>query len=53
MREVRRPGKRQTGDEIDEGAWISGTEMDRRVSEDDPTQTRALLLIWKIFRQNF
>ncbi len=40
-------------DEIDEGAWISGTEMDRRVSEDDPTQTRVLLLIWKKFRQNF
>ena len=40
-------------EEIDEGAWISDTEMDRRVSEDDPTQTRALLLIWKIFRQNF
>ena len=40
-------------EEIDEGAWLSGNEMDRRVSEDDPTMTRVLLLIWNKFRQNF
>ena len=39
-------------DEIDEGAWISGTVMDRRELEEDPTMTRALLFIWKKFRQN-
>ncbi len=39
--------------EIDEGAWITGREMDRRVSEDDPTMTRALLHIWEKFCQNF
>ena len=39
--------------EIDEGAWISGTEMDRRVSDDDPTQTRALQFIWNKYRQNY
>jgi len=40
-------------DEIDEGAWISGEEMDRRVSENDPTQTRVLQYIWKKFRGDF
>jgi isopentenyldiphosphate isomerase len=40
-------------DEIDEGALISGTVMDRRELEEDPTMTRTLLFIWKKFRQNF
>ncbi len=39
--------------EIDEGAWISGTEMDRRVLDDDPTQTRVLQFIWNKYRQNY
>jgi len=39
--------------EIDEGAWISASEMDRRVSGDDPTMTRVLQLIWNKFRQDF
>ena len=34
-------------DEIEEGAWVSTSEMDRRVSEQDPTMTRILQLIWK------
>ena len=33
-------------EEIDEGAWISIGEMDRRVSERDPTMTRILRSIW-------
>jgi len=37
-------------EEIDEGAWISSTEMDRRVLEDDPTMTLVLQYIWKKFR---
>ncbi len=40
-------------EEIDEGAWISASEMDRRVSGDDPTMTRVLQLIWNKFRQDF
>ena len=40
-------------DEIDEGAWISGSEMDRRVSENDPTMTRVLQFIWDKYRQNY
>ncbi len=40
-------------EEIDQGAWISSTEMDRRVSEDDPTQTQVLQLIWKKYRRNY
>jgi isopentenyldiphosphate isomerase len=40
-------------EEIDEGAWISSTEMDRRVLDDDPTQTQVLQLIWKKYRQKF
>ena len=40
-------------EEIDEGAWINGSEMDRRVSEDDLTMTRVLQLIWKKFRQDY
>ncbi len=39
-------------DEIDEGKWISVGEMDRRVSEADPTVTNALRLIWKKMRRN-
>ncbi len=39
--------------EIDEGAWISVSEMDRRVSEDDPTMTRVLQFIWNKYRQNY
>ena len=39
--------------EIDEGAWISASEMDRRVSGDDLTMTRVLQLIWNKFRQDF
>ena len=40
-------------EEIDEGAWISAKEMDRRVGEADPTLTRVLQFIWKKYRQNF
>ena len=40
-------------EEIDEGAWVSGSEMDRRVSEDDPTMSRVLQFIWKKYRQDF
>jgi isopentenyldiphosphate isomerase len=40
-------------EEIDEGAWISGEEMDRRVYEDDPNLTRVLRFIWKKFRCDF
>ncbi len=39
--------------EIDEGAWISGSEMDRRVREEDPTLTRVLRFVWEKFRQDF
>jgi isopentenyldiphosphate isomerase len=35
-------------EEIDEGAWISIAEMDRRVSERDPTMTGILQYIWNI-----
>lgn len=38
-------------EEIDEGAWISMKEMDRRVAEEDPTMTRILQLIWNRFTQ--
>jgi len=40
-------------EEIDGGAWISGNEMDRRVSENDPTMTRVLQFIWNKYRQNY
>jgi isopentenyldiphosphate isomerase len=33
-------------EEIDEGAWISQSEMNRRVGSQDPTMTRVLQLIW-------
>ncbi len=39
--------------EIDEGAWISASEMDRRVSRDDSAMTLVLQLIWNKFRQNY
>ena len=39
--------------EIDEGAWVSSTEMDKRVLEDDPTMTLVLQYIWKKFRKDF
>ena len=39
-------------EEIDEGAWVSGNEMDRRVAEQDQTLTQVLQFIWKKFRQN-
>ena len=38
-------------EEIDEGAWLSGSEMDRRVSAEDPTLTRVLQFMWKKYRQ--
>ncbi len=40
-------------EEIDEGVWISGDEMDLRVVERDQTMTRVLQFIWKKFRQDF
>lgn len=38
-------------EEIDEGAWIGSSEMDRRAREEDPTLTRVLRFIWEKFRQ--
>jgi isopentenyldiphosphate isomerase len=38
-------------EEIEEGAWISQHEMDRRVSAQDPTLTSILKLIWNQFRR--
>jgi len=38
-------------EEIDEGSWISVSEMDRRVVEEDPTLTRVLQYIWHKYRQ--
>ena len=40
-------------EEIDEGAWISGSEMDARVRKEDPSLTRVLQFIWKKFREDF
>ena len=37
-------------EEIDEGTWVCSTEMDRRVSEEDPALTSILRLIWEKFR---
>jgi len=37
-------------DEIEEGAWISLAEMDRRVAAQDPTLTSILKLIWQTHR---
>jgi isopentenyldiphosphate isomerase len=39
-------------EEIDEGAWVSASEMDRRVIEGDSEMTRVLLFIWEKFRQD-
>ena len=39
-------------EEIDEGTWISLSEMDRRVAEPDPELTGVIRLIWNKFRQN-
>ena len=38
-------------EEIDEGNWISVSEMDRRVAESDPLLTRVLQYIWRKYRQ--
>ena len=40
-------------DEIDEGAWIDPESMDRRVQDEDPDLTDAILLIWKRYRNIF
>lgn len=40
-------------EEIDEGTWVCSTEMDRRVSEADPTLTSILRLIWEKFRLDY
>jgi isopentenyl-diphosphate delta-isomerase type 1 len=40
-------------EEIDEGAWVSANEMDRRVCEEDPTLTLVLQFIWEKYRQDF
>ena len=40
-------------EEIDEGTWIRISDMDRRVSEEDPTLTSILRLIWGKFRLEF
>ena len=39
-------------EEIDEGAWVSGIEMDRRVAAEDPTLTQVLQFIWGKYRQD-
>jgi isopentenyl-diphosphate delta-isomerase type 1 len=40
-------------EEIDEGAWVACSEMDRRVSEQDANLTSILRLIWEKFRRSF
>jgi len=40
-------------EEIDEGAWLGGDEMDRRVSAEGLTLTRVLQFIWKKYRQEY
>jgi hypothetical protein len=40
-------------EEIDEGAWISSSDMDARVRKEDPSLTRVLRFIWKKFREDF
>lgn len=37
--------------EIDEGAWISIVDMDRRVESDDSSLTRVICEIWHQYRQ--
>ena len=38
-------------EEIDEGSWISKTDMDQRVRSIDPTLTQVVCQIWRQFRQ--
>ena len=38
-------------EEIEEGVWLTASEMDRRVSEQDPALTRVLQFIWEKFSQ--
>ena len=38
-------------EEIDEGAWISLSEMGRRGAEEDPVITKVLRYIWNKYRQ--
>jgi isopentenyl-diphosphate delta-isomerase type 1 len=38
-------------EEIDEGQWISHARMDERVSDDDPSLTEAVCLIWRGYRE--
>ena len=38
-------------EEIDEGTWVSMSEMDRRVAESDPELTHVLRHIWDKYRQ--
>ena len=38
-------------EEIDEGKWISKSEMDQRVGSADPTLTQMVCQIWRQFRQ--
>jgi isopentenyl-diphosphate delta-isomerase type 1 len=39
-------------EEIDEGSWISKTDMDQRVGSADPTLTLVVCQIWRLFRQS-
>ena len=39
-------------EEIDDGDWISLSEMDRRMTEEDPVITNVLRYIWNKYRQN-
>ena len=40
-------------EEIDEGSWISKTEMDQRVRSADPSLTLVVCKIWLQFRQSY
>lgn len=39
-------------EEIDEGLWVGLSDMDRRVSEEDPVMTRVLRYIWNRYRHD-
>lgn len=39
-------------EEIAEGAWIAGADMDRRVAAQDPSLTPILKLIWRTLRRH-
>jgi isopentenyldiphosphate isomerase len=39
-------------DEIEEGAWLATSEMDRRVAAEDPVLTSILKLIWHRYRRH-